>query len=439
MMSAPLMKHFLIHILVLLGISLTAIPGLFAAEPIERIIAVVGREPIMASELAAQIQLYIIQTNEKPQNQRDLEMLQSNILNQMISERLFLIEARKDTLIRVTPQEIDKALDEHIAKIASQFETEDAFLDQIAKEGMTLREYKKRLRPEIENQLFKQRLINSKLSKISISRQEVIDFYDKFRDSIPDQPEAVKLAHILITFQPSGGTEDSIMQVAEKVREQAAAGVDFVTLAAQYSDGPTALTGGDLGFISSDDVVPEFGRVAFNLKPGDISAPIRTEFGIHIIKCEEISGKQAHLRHILFQVKPTAADSLLAYNLVDSLLNEIKNGVDFRELAKIYSADDDSRKAGGELGWFAIRDLPPSFGLALEKMPNINDVYGPAMTEYGLHILKKLDWQKGGTLNPQDNFDQIKEMARQSKTGEYVDKWLEDIKEKTFVEIRNLD
>ncbi|MEW5924097.1 MAG: peptidylprolyl isomerase [Candidatus Zixiibacteriota bacterium] len=433
------MKNYLIHTVILLAVILLSVSGLFAAEPIERIIAVVGVEPITASELAAQIQLYIIQTNERPQSQEELEQLQNNILNQMISERLFLIEARKDTLIRVTPEEIENALNEHIARIASQFDTEEAFLDQIAKEGMTLREYRKRLRPEVENQLYKQRLINSKLSQISISRQEVFDFYDKFKDSIPEQPEAVKLAHILVTFQPSGGSEDSVKQLAEKVRQQALAGVDFPTLAAQYSDGPTALTGGDLGFISAEDVVPEFGRVAFNLRPGDISAPVRTEFGIHIIKCEEVSGNQAHLRHILFQVIPTAADSLLSYKLVDSLLNEIKNGTDFRELAKVYSADDDSRKAGGELGWFAIRDLPPSFAQALEKMPNINDVYGPALTEYGLHILKKLDRKEGGSLNPENDFDNIREMARQSKTGEYVDRWLEEMKEKTFVEIRKLD
>lgn len=413
--------------------------GLNASEPIERIIAVVGLEPIMASELAAQIQLYIIQTKERPQNQEELDQLESNILDQMISERLFLIEARKDTLIRVSPEEIDNALEEHIARISSQFSTEEEFLDQISKEGMTLREYKKRLRPEVENQLYKQRLINSKLSQISVSRQEVYNFYEKYKDSIPDQPEAVKLGHILITFQPSGGTEDSVKQLADQVRQQALAGVDFATLAAQYSDGPTALTGGDLGFVSSDDVVPEFGRVAFNLRPGDISAPVRTEFGIHIIKCEEVSGSQSHLRHILFQVKPTAADSLLSYKLADSLLTEIKNGVDFREIAKVYSADDDSRKAGGELGWFAVKDLPPTFAEALEKMPNINDVGGPALTEYGLHILKKLDWQEGGGLNPENDFDQIREMARQSKTGEFVDKWLEEMKEKTFVEIRKLD
>ncbi len=136
----------------------------FASEPIDRIIAVIGNEPIMASELAAQIQLISIQNNIRPRNQAELEQLQIDILNQMISEKLFLIEARKDTSIKVTDDEINRAVDQHIAQVASQFESEDDFLNQLSLEGLSLRSFKKRLHPEIENQLLKQRLIGLKLN-----------------------------------------------------------------------------------------------------------------------------------------------------------------------------------------------------------------------------------------------------------------------------------
>ena len=72
-------------------------------------------------------------------------------------------------------------------------------------------------------------------------------------------------------------------------------------------------------------------------------------------------------------------------------------------------------------------------------MKNIGDFYGPVLTDYGLHILKKLDWQEGRILNPEADFDKIKEMARQSKTGEYVDRWLQEIRKKTYVETRKLN
>ncbi len=425
-------------ILIVLCLLIVA-PTITAQEPVEQIVAVVGRDPILASELAAQMQLVAIQNGIRPESERELLQLQQDILNQMVNEKLFLIEAQKDTVIRVSEEEVDQALEDHIAQIASQFETENEFLRQLRAEGMNLRSFKKKMRPEIKNQLLKQRLVSSKISNISISRQEVEEFYKIHKDSLPTQPQAVRLAHILITFQPSGHTVDSVRQMAEKVRTQAASGADFATLATRHSTGQVALTGGDIGFVSRDDVLPEFAKVAFNLSPGDISGVVQTELGFHIIKCEDVRGDKSRFRHILFELRPTPADSALSYRLVDSLVNEIEQDADFKELAKTYSADDDTRASGGVLGWFAVKDLPSAFQDALDSLQEIGDVYGPVRTEYGLHILKKLDWQEAKTFTIEEDYDKIKEMVRQSKTGEYIDEWLEQIRAKTYVEIRDIN
>lgn len=430
--SAGLVAIFVI--LILLGIKNDSDAG----EPIERIVAIVGGDPILASELAAQIQLMAIQRGIKPKNESELVQFQEQILNDLVVERLMLAEARKDTTIVVTDEQIEAGLEDHISNLIQQFPSDQVFLEELAGEGMSLRSFKKKLRPEIENQLLKQQLINKKLSSIAISNKEVNDFYEIYKDSLEDQPEAVRLAHILVTFQPSGGTVDSVRLIAETVRKNAAAGADFATLAITHSSGPGALTGGDLGFLSKDDVVPEFGRVAFNLEPGDISGVIQTMYGLHIVKCEEKRDTRSHLRQILFEVIPTASDSSLSYNLIDSLINEIKNGADFREHAKIFSADDDSRAQGGELGWFAIANLPAEFSESVTRMKNIDDLDGPVQSEYGLHILKLLDHQEAREVTLKEDFDRIKEMARQAKTGDIVDIWLEELKEKVFVEIRSL-
>ena len=423
-------------ILWLLLLVLTAVPSLYAQEPVERIIAVVGKEPIMASELAAQIQLYAIQTGFKPNTQEDVDNLQRDILEQMINERLFLLEAKKDTSIRIGDDEVDMAVDQQIAQVADQFESENEFLSELSKEGMSLRQYRKKLRPEIENQLYKQRMINKKISEISLTQKEVLEFYDEYKDSIPIQPEAIRLSHILITFQPSKLTEDSVKALAEAIRDSAVAGADFTDLATRYSSGPTALNGGDLGFVSSDDVVPEFGSVAFKLNPGDISGIVRTEIGYHIIKCEEIRRGRSHLRQIFFDVTPTAIDSLLSYQLVDSLIRELDNGADFKELAKVYSADDDSRKQGGELGWFSVDNLPPGFAAGIDSLNGVGSYYGPVPSDYGLHILKEEGYSEEHKLNPDEDFDRIKDLARRTKTDEFVANWLKQVKERTYVEIR---
>lgn len=421
-------------VLILCGIN----PEAEAGEPIEKIVAIVGSDLILASELAAQIQLMAIQRGIRPKDASELAQFQEQILNDLIAERLMLAEARKDTTIAVTDEQVEMGVEDHINTLVQQFASDQVFLEELAREGMTLRSFKKKLRPEIENQLLKQQLISKKLSSIAISNKQVYDFYEIYQDSIADQPEAVRLAHILITFQPSGKTEDSVRLVAETVRKNAAAGADFATLAITRSSGPGALSGGDLGFLSKDDVVPEFGRVAFNLEPGDISGVIRTLYGLHIIKCEGKRENQSHLRQILFEILPTAFDSSLSYNLVDSLLTVLKEGADFPELAKIFSADDDSRAQGGELGWFALTNLPAEFSESVGRLVNADDIDGPVHSEYGLHILKLLDRQEAREVTLEEDFDKIKEMARQEKTGEIVDLWLEDLKEKVYVETRPL-
>lgn len=422
-----------------LGLIIIAISTASPMEPLERIVAVVGSEPILLSELALQMQLLAINQGIRPKNEQELEKLQSQVLEQMISEQLFLIEAKSDTTIVVSATDIDRALDERITSVVSQYPSEDAFLEELSREGLNFRAFKNRLRPEIENQLYKQQWISSKLRTISISRQEVVDFYNKYTDSIPTQPAMVRLAHILLKFTPSKATEDSIKQVAEMVRKNVAGGADFAAMAMKYSDDQAALNGGDLGFLSEEDVLPQFGRTAFNLQPGDISGVVRTDAGFHIINCLERVENRSHLRQILFEITPTSVDTQMTYYLADSLIREIHNGTDFREIAKVFSGDDDSRKQGGELGWFPLEELPAIFADAVATFQNIDDVVGPVASEYGLHILKLLDRQKARTLSLENDYDSIKEMARQAKTGEYVDRWLADIRKKTYVEIRPME
>ena len=417
-------------------VPLSAVNGM---EPVERIVAVVGNEPILASELALQMQLLAINQNVRPNSPEELEELRLQVLEQIISEHLLLFEAKRDTSIKVTSAEIEQALDERVASIMSQYPSEDQFLEALAREGMNYRAFKRRLWPEVENQIYKQRLVSFKLSKVSISKQEVHEFYNEFRDSIPEQPETVRLAHILLQFKPSRATMDSVKQKANEVRKNAAAGADFATLAMTHSEGPAALNGGDLGYLSLDDLMPEFGRAAFALSPGDISGVVETSSGIHIIKCEDKQGDKGRFRQIMFNIAAGPNDTAMTYTLIDSLINEVNEGGSFPELAKIFSADDESRKQGGELGWFPVEGLPAIFAEALDNLNEIDDIYGPIKSEFGLHILRLLDHQEGHRLNIDDDFDKIREMARQTKTGDYVDEWISEVREKTFVEIRTLE
>ncbi len=409
-----------------------------AADPetVDRIVAVVGDEAILESELASQIQLVALQTGKQPKTQAELREMQKQILESMISDKLFLLEAKKDTSISVRPEEVDQALDEHVARIAQNFGSEDAFLKALSDEGLTLRDLKRQYRDEVKNQLMKQRLIQKKLYDVSVSRHEVEEFYKDYKDSIPPQPEGVKLAHILIRIEPSQAVEDSVKALASDLREKVLNGADFAALSARYSSLGAGANGGDLGYVSREDVVPEFARAAFNLQVGDISGVIRTQYGYHIIKAEGKRDDKLKLRQILLAAIPSPQDTARAYQLADSLMKELDAGADFAEMAKTFSVDDETRAKGGELGWFAVQQLPPEFADAVKGWKTPGEIRGPVKSRFGLHILKLIDYQPEKVYTLEDDYDQIKELARQHKTEEVVQEWVERIRKVTYIDNR---
>jgi len=405
-------------------------------ETVDKIAVVVGSEIILASELASQMQLVAFQTNRRPTTEDDIQKFKVEILEQMISDQLFLLEARKDTLISLRREEIEQALEEQIARVASNVGSEEEFLAALAQEGMTLRDLEKRYRGEIENQLLKQRFIQKKLHTVSVSRHEVEQFYNEFKDSIPKQRETIKLAHLLLEIKPSPEVEDSVQALAASLRQRVLDGADFATLSAQNSSLGAGANGGDLGYIARDDVVPEFARAAFQLNVGDISGVIRSQFGYHVIKCEGKRDDRLRLRHILLAVPPSAEDSAVILNLADSLLEKARSGADFAEMAKTFSSDDDTRAAGGELGWFLVQQMPSEFITAVSGWKTPGEYRGPVMSKFGVHLLKLLDHQSEKTLSLEDDFDRIKDLARQEKTGREVDKWIEELKKRTYIDYR---
>ena len=402
-------------------------------EVVDKIVAVVGDEVILVSELANQIQLIAFQTGQQPKSEAEMKKFQMDILDQMVSDRLFLLAAKDDTTISIRDEEIEQMLDDQVTRIAQNYPTYDDFLNALASEGLTVRELKKKYRMDVENQLLKQRFINKKLYTISVSRHEVEEFYDKFADSIPSQPEGVKLAHILLTYKASQKVIDSVQALAQQLRKQVLDGADFAELSKTYSVEGAKENGGELGYLSKDDVVPEFARAAFNLNIGDISGAVQTQFGIHVIKCEDINGDRYKLRHILLGTAPSYEDSLATRQLADSLVKECWNGADFALMAKTYSDDNETRAQGGELGWFAAEQMPPEFVNAVSGWKEAGEIRGPIESRFGLHILKLLEYQEGRKYTLESDYDQLKELARQDKTGQIVDEWIAELKQKTYI------
>lgn len=406
----------------------------FSQEVLDRIIAVVGDKIILESELSFQLQLYTAQMGKRWTSQAEQDKLKQDLLDQMINDKLILIQAEKDTLLKVTSKEINEALERHLNELKSQFPDEEAFQRELEAEGLTEKKLRKRYKEQAKNELLMNKLISSRLARVSVSSHEVKEFFKLYQDSLPEQPESANLSHILLLIKPSERTLDSLSEKAEFILAQAEAGEDFSDLAKRYSDDPTKQRGGDLGFFEKGDLLPEFEKEVFSLNPGEIKVA-KTSLGYHIVKVEEKRGEKVHARHILLMIEPSKEDSNLVKQKADSLYQLLKGGEDFADLAKKFSDDEDSKKQGGDLGWYPVEQLPEGLKIAVRNLP-AGEVSEPTLSEYGWHLLTIKEKKERRKLNLEDDWDVIKDMAKRRKTRQKVEEWVEKLREGTYVEVR---
>jgi len=412
-------------------------PAFGERELVDKIVAVVGDQIILASEVDFQLQMYLMQQENQNISQADADNLRRQILDQMVADKLMLVEAQKDTTIHVTDEQVEEALQSKIEELKARFPSEKEFEAQMNMEGLDLRELKAKFRREVKNQLIRDNYVSKFLSKINVTSNEVRDFYDKYQDSLPSQPEAIRLAHILIPLEPSGATLDTALAKAQKVKKLLDEGGDFTTLAQLYSeDKGTSASGGDLGYFEKGTFLKEFEDKAFSMKPGEISEPFKTNLGYHIIKIEDKLPDRIHARHILFVTNPSQADDEKALHLADSLRQLLVDGkADFAELVKEYSADEDTKKEGGVLDWFAVDKLSPEFKSALQGLA-VGEYSEPTKSDFGYHILQVLEKQDARAMNLKDDWDRIKDFAKREKSDQVLTEWVEQAKKKIYVDVR---
>ena len=415
--------------------------GILGTEPvsgqqiIDRIVAVVGEEIILLSELDVALHQAIIQFELDPkEDEETIEQLTTNILNQMIDEKVLLVKAKEDT-IEVKDSEVEHTLENRIRQTIEQYGSEEAFNSELQKYGLTLKDLKKRYRQQIRNTLLAQKVMQSKVSEIDISRREVEEFYIAYKDSLPEQQEAVRIAHLLLEVKPGEEVKQKARERIQDILDEAQQGASFTELAKTYSEGPSGASGGDLGFFGPGTMVPDFEKAAFALEVGEISDIVETQFGYHIIKLEEKRESEIRVRHILIKTETGPGDDERTKEEITHLRERIDQGEDFTALVQGYSDDPTTSSKGGELGWFYVAQIPPLFKTEIDSL-EIGQVSNPIHSEFGYHLLTILERKEGGPLTLEDEWETIKGLAKQEKVRKQFEIWLKELRDELYVDIR---
>lgn len=401
-------------------------------ETIDRVVAVVDDEIILESEILQYMQYSMGASGSLDSlSAEQLNVLSGQVLDDLIAQKLLLTRARYDS-IAVSQKEVDRELDNRMANLIEQVGGQDKLESYY---GMPLPKIKRQFRPLVEETLLIERIRRQHLTSVRVSRSEVIEFWESIKDSVPPLRDAIRLAHILLQDRVSEASVEAAIARADSAKQIIESGqMTFEEYASRFSDDAgSAARGGKLGTTNRGDLVPEYEAAAYELEPGELSAPTVSQFGVHLIRLNERTGEKINSDHILFKVTPAAADEAQTMADAESLVVRLRGGDDFAELALNLSTDTKTSANGGDLGWFSPAELPDEFKAPIEGKQK-GEYSDPFRTIFGVHIVKVTDrvFSRAITLN--EDYSRIEQMALAKKQDEEFKKWIDKLAKETYVE-----
>jgi len=414
-----------------------ALSPLQAQQILDRILAVVDDDVILESEVAQGAYLTAMQLRIDPtKSPREFARLKQETLNNLINQKILLVQADKDT-VKADEAQVERYLQQQMANVIQQLGGEDKVEEYF---GASLTKVRRNYREEIERNMRIRTVQSTRMQGIKISRREVEQYYEAHKDSIGPIKETIDLSHILIKATPGEAARKIAYDKAEALRQRVLAGEDFAELARENSEDPgSASRGGDLGFMSRGEFVQEFEEAAFKLAPGETSPVIYSQFGYHIIQLVERRGEKIDTRHILIAPKPLREDEVAAADTIKAIARKLKEGASFEDMVQRYSQDESSKADKGRLGTFEIdqlRERAKEFVYAVNGLKP-GEYSDPVRTQYGFHILRVDRREPARELDFTKDYDRIHQIALDHKMQRAFNAWIDQLKEEVHVEIKD--
>ncbi|MBS1190366.1 MAG: molecular chaperone SurA [Rhodocyclaceae bacterium] len=404
-------------------------------EPLEadRIVAVVGDEVITYHELRTRLASVLQQLQKQGTPLPPQDVLESQMLERLIMDRIQLQFAR-ETGLKVDDMQLDQAL----GRIAAGNKmTLQQFREALEKDGVPFAKFREDIREEIIVARLREREVESKLV---ISEGEV-DNYLSGQNAAGGPVEEYELAHILLRAPESASPEQlqKLRARAEQALKRARQGDNFAQLTAAFSDAPDALQGGDLGWRPVDRLPGLYAEAAAKLQPGEVSDILRSPAGFHLLKLVAKRGgaalppvQQTHARHILIRINEVVSEAE-AKRKLENLRDRLAHGADFAELARLYSQDGSAAK-GGDLGWLSPGDTVPEFERAMDALKD-KELSPVVQSPFGMHLIQVVERRQRDMSEERQRLN-AKQALRERKLEDAYQDWLRQMRDRSYVENR---
>ena len=387
MMNQSMLKKLIAVLSILF--SLIIISQKINAEVLDKIVAVVEDDVILEHELMSEVAAIAQKIQSSNSAMPPEYVLKKQVLEKMIIQRLQQNLAEKAGITLSEDMLTNSATD--IAQRNNM--TLDQFKQELQNQGISYKNFLDNMKNEIVINQLRGREIADRIKVTDREVEHFIETEDKAGEGIGEY----HVGHILIAVK-EGASADVIKKALTKANRLVSAlrsGADFTKTAMSDSDDDNALKGGDLGWRNKNDLPTLFVDVVAQMSAGDVSEPIRSPSGFHIIKMLEVKGVGAQMitkskvRHILIKTNELVDDAEAQKRLL-ALKQRIADGDDFATLARAHSDDKGSALKGGLLDWVGPDDLVKPFQLAMEKLA-INEISDPVQTQFGWHLIQVLE------------------------------------------------
>lgn len=402
--------------------------------PVDHVVAIVNDDVIFSSELEERSQLIYRQLSQQRQELPPFSVIKAQVLERLILENIQLQLVERSS-IKLSSEELQAAL----AGIARQNKIDLKQLkENIEAEGVSFSSFQKNIENEILLQRVQQGFVNR---RIDITEQDITNFLNSEEGKIKSS-DAYHAAHIVLSYATNADDQakEKTLQLGKNLVKQLRHGSSFSKLASEHSRATDAKNGGDLGWRSIRDIPSLYVDTILSLAEGDISDPIISNEGVHILKLIEKQGKidqwiqQTRARHIL--VKPSIIrNEQEAVALLIDLRNRIVAGESFSDLAATFSEDYGSALKGGDLGWTTPGQLVPQFQQVMDNS-EINVVSNPFQTQYGWHILQVVERRKEN-LTDELVRQSVRNYLTKKKFETELPLWLQEIRAEAYVVIKD--
>jgi peptidyl-prolyl cis-trans isomerase SurA len=408
---------------------------------VDRVVAVVGNRPVLASQVDEEVFSRQSQGQPLPTDPDSLKAIRKQIVTSIVNEELLVQQAQRDTAIKVTDQEIADGVEQQVRKVRGNFSSEVDYKNELKKAGfLTPEEYRRWLTDQQRRAAFQNRLIDKlrqegKLKPVSPTEQEMRTYFNEQKGALGNRPATLSFRQIVIAPRPAAAAKERTRAQADSIVLELRRGADFATAAKRFSQDPGSKDqGGSLNWFRRGVMVPEFERVAFSQRPGVVSDPVESPFGYHIIQVERVQPGEVQARHILLipEIDSIHVDSARA--LADSVRALVLRGASFDSLQRVLHDPSAEKQADN----VPVDKVPEAYAKAFGDADSGSVapvfVLPGAGTREQFVVAQIIGRRPPGDIRYEDVRDRIRDQLGQQLA---IQRYIERLRSATYVEVRS--